>query len=91
MTLYECRGDEAKLNEEKRNNGSACGSTDWLHASCNTIAATWSLGSEVSVTRVSFIYPFPPVSEASRASIISRDVSFASRGVGERRAHWVTR
>ncbi|OXU30637.1 hypothetical protein TSAR_003426, partial [Trichomalopsis sarcophagae] len=46
MTLYECRGDEAKLNEAKRTNGSSCSSTDWLHAQCNTIAATWNLGSE---------------------------------------------
>ncbi|XP_014208598.1 MOXD1 homolog 2 [Copidosoma floridanum] len=46
MTLYECRGNETKLKEAKRTNGSSCSSVDWLHAQCNTIAATWSLGSE---------------------------------------------
>ncbi|XP_014221453.1 MOXD1 homolog 2 [Trichogramma pretiosum] len=46
MTLYECRGDEAKLIEAKKTNGTSCSGTDWLHAQCNTIAATWNLGSE---------------------------------------------
>ena len=59
MTLYECRGDEVKLNEAKRTNGTSCSSTDWLHAQCNTIAATWYVGSEVSVTIVLYYFFFP--------------------------------
>lgn len=47
MTLYECRGDQAELESAAKTDGSVCYAPDKPAFQCNTIAATWSLGSEV--------------------------------------------
>lgn len=47
MTLYECRGDQAELESAAETTGSVCYVPDKPAFQCNTIAATWSLGSEV--------------------------------------------
>lgn len=47
MTLYECRGDQAELESAAETTGSVCYVPDKPTFQCNTIAATWSLGSEV--------------------------------------------
>lgn len=47
MTLYECRGDQAQLESAAETTGSVCYVPDKPAFQCNTIAATWSLGSEV--------------------------------------------
>lgn len=47
MTLYECRGDQAELESAAETTGSVCYDPDKPTFQCNTIAATWSLGSEV--------------------------------------------
>lgn len=47
MTLYECRGDQAELESAAETSGSVCYVPDKPAFQCNTIAATWSLGSEV--------------------------------------------
>lgn len=46
MTLYECRGDQAELESAAETSGSVCYVPDKPAFQCNTIAATWSLGSE---------------------------------------------
>ncbi|KAG7212297.1 hypothetical protein KM043_012624 [Ampulex compressa] len=46
MTLYECRGDQAELESAAKSSGSVCYQPDQPALHCNTIAATWSLGSE---------------------------------------------
>jgi len=47
MTLYECRGDQTNLESAAETTGSVCYVPDKPTFQCNTIAATWSLGSEV--------------------------------------------
>ena len=47
MTLYECRGDQAELESAAETTGGVCYVPDKPTFQCNTIAATWSLGSEV--------------------------------------------
>jgi len=47
MTLYECRGDQGELESAAKTDGSVCYVPDKPAFQCNTIAATWSLGSEV--------------------------------------------
>lgn len=48
MTLYECRGDQTALESAAETTGSVCyDDSDKPAFQCNTIAATWSLGSEV--------------------------------------------
>lgn len=47
MILYECRGDQAQLESAAETTGSVCYVPDKPAFQCNTIAATWSLGSEV--------------------------------------------
>ncbi|KYM75610.1 MOXD1 like protein 2 [Atta colombica] len=46
MTLYECRGDQAELESAAETTGGVCYVPDKPTFQCNTIAATWSLGSE---------------------------------------------
>ncbi|XP_020297995.1 MOXD1 homolog 2 [Pseudomyrmex gracilis] len=47
MTLYECRGDQTALESAAETTGSVCyDDSDKPAFQCNTIAATWSLGSE---------------------------------------------
>lgn len=46
MTLYECRGEEHILEIARQMNGTTCNPNDKLHMHCNTIAATWNIGSE---------------------------------------------
>lgn len=47
MTLYECRADEAQLESAAKTSGSVCYQPNQPSLLCNTIAAIWSLGSEV--------------------------------------------
>lgn len=47
MTLYECRGNQTQLDAAAQTNGDVCNAPDKPAFQCNTIAATWSLGSEV--------------------------------------------
>lgn len=47
MTLYECRGNQTQLEATAQTNGDVCNAPDKPAFQCNTIAATWSLGSEV--------------------------------------------
>ncbi|KYN19430.1 MOXD1 like protein 2 [Trachymyrmex cornetzi] len=63
MTLYECRGDQAELETAAETTGSVCYVPDKPTFQCNTIAATWSLGSEVSeyikfIVSYLFLYNF---------------------------------
>ncbi|XP_032687202.1 MOXD1 homolog 2 isoform X2 [Odontomachus brunneus] len=46
MTLYECRGNQTQLEAAAQTNGDVCNAPDKPAFQCNTIAATWSLGSE---------------------------------------------
>ncbi|EFN82597.1 MOXD1-like protein 2 [Harpegnathos saltator] len=46
MTLYECRGNQTQLEAAAQTNGDVCNAPDKPAYQCNTIAATWSLGSE---------------------------------------------
>lgn len=48
MTLYECRGRDVDLEEAAKANGSVCYEPNAPALQCTSIAATWSLGSEVS-------------------------------------------
>ena len=47
MTLYECRGDQAQLESAAKTSGGVCYQPNQPSFQCNTIAAIWSLGSEV--------------------------------------------
>lgn len=47
MTLYECRGDQGQLESAAKTSGSVCYQSNQPSLQCNTIAAIWSLGSEV--------------------------------------------
>lgn len=47
MTLYECRRDQALLESAAKTSGSVCYEPNQPSLECNTIAAIWSLGSEV--------------------------------------------
>ncbi|XP_043278026.1 MOXD1 homolog 2 [Venturia canescens] len=46
MTLYECRGDLLQLKEAAKTSGSPCYGPLAPALQCNTMAATWGLGSE---------------------------------------------
>lgn len=51
MTLYECRGSPSDMEVVARFSGGVCYLPGQPTLQCNTIAATWSLGSEVSVIK----------------------------------------
>ncbi|XP_023290728.1 MOXD1 homolog 2 [Orussus abietinus] len=46
MTLYECRGNPANMEAAAKTTGAVCYQPSQPSLQCNTIAATWSLGSE---------------------------------------------
>ena len=48
MTLYECQGNSAELEQLARDEGQLCMGAQSLHQACNSIVAAWTRGSYVS-------------------------------------------
>lgn len=51
IILYECQGSPPKLMAMARENGRTCTARNNRPIPCNAIVATWTRGSEVSITK----------------------------------------
>jgi len=76
MTLYECRGDQGELESAAKTDGSVCYVPDKPAFQCNTIAATWSLGSEVRRKLHSHTRATPSASILANSTELRKNLKF---------------